>query len=240
MRRLPEILLLAVCVASAWAYSALPPIVASDASWLLPFASLPARSASRALAAFMIPITLVILLAAYRWSVSPAGRAASGRTLPSWLGKPAGHEPEYEKFSGSLDLMMLCVIALTSALHLGLLATSLGWTGPVATLVGVVNGVCLGVMGNVMPRLRPNAIAGMRTAAMLGDAVAWRNAHATFGRTWVAGGAVVIATALLAPRYAMVAFVAAVAVSIVLAPIVSRRALARSTRDDRQSRVTSG
>lgn len=225
MRRLPELLLLAVCIASAWAYSALPPIVISDASWLLPISDLPARPASRALAAFMIPLTLVILLAAYRWSVSPAGRAASGRTLPSW---PAGREPEYEKFSGSLDLMMLCVIALTSALHLGLLATSLGWTGPVATLVGVVNGVCLGVMGNVMPRLRPNAIAGLRTASMLGDAVAWLNAHASFGRTWVAGGAVVIATALLAPRYAVVALVAAVAVSIVLAPIVSRRALARS------------
>ncbi len=228
MRRLPEFLLLAVCIASAWAYSALPPIVTADVSWLLPVSGLPVEEGPRALAAFMVPLTLVGLLGAYRWSVSPAGRAASGRTLPSWLGKPAGREPEYEKFSGSLDLMMVCVIALTSALHLGLLATSLGWNGPVATLVGVVNGVCLGVMGNVMPRLRPNAIAGMRTAAMLDDAVAWRHAHSSFGRTWIAGGAVVIATAVLAPRYALVSFVAAVLVSLLLAPIVSRRALARS------------
>lgn len=69
-------------------------------------------------------------------------------------------------------------------------------------------------MGNVMPRLRPNPIAGLRTEAMMRNPVAWRNAHASFGRMWLVGGAVVISTALLAPRYWMIAFIAVVIVSL--------------------------
>ena len=60
---------------------------------------------------------------------------------------------------------------------------------------------------------------------MMLNPVAWRNAHASFGRIWLVGGAVVVATALLAPRYWMIAFIAVVIVSLIGAPIVTRRAL---------------
>jgi hypothetical protein len=226
MRRLPELLVLAVCVLSAAAFTQLPPVVANDVSWLLPFGA-PAREASRAFAAFLLPAVVVLLLAAYRWAQSARGKATTTRALPDWLGTPGGHAPEYEKFTGSLDLIMLCVIALVSSIHLGFLASALGWHGPTSLLVGVVFGLVLATMGNVMPRLRPNPIAGLRTEAMLNDPTAWRNAHASFGRVWVVGGALVIVIAVVAPRYSLIAMLGVVLMSLVVAPFVSRQALDR-------------
>ena len=226
MRRLPEVLVLAVCVVSAAVFTQLPAVVASDVSWLLPVAA-PTREASRVLAAFLLPAVLVLLLAAYRWTQSPRGTSSTTRALPDWLGTPGGHAPEYEKFTSSLDLIMLCVLGLVSSIHLGFLASALAWRGPISLLVGVVFGLVLVTMGNVMPRLRPNPIAGLRTEAMLNDPVAWRNAHATFGRTWVVGGALVIVVALIAPRYSLVAMLGVLVVSLLLAPFASRQALGR-------------
>jgi len=226
MRRLPELLVLAVWIFSAAVFSRLPARVAGDVSWLLPLpVSTPAREASRVFLAFAIPGVLVVLLAAFRWATSESGRTATERALPSWLGTPGGHPAEYEKFSATMDQIILCIVALVASVHVGFLASALGWDGPIPTVVGLVFGVALSAMGNVMPRLRPNPIAGLRTEAMMRNPVAWRNAHASFGRIWLVGGAVVIATALLAPRYWMIAFIAVLIVSLISAPIVTRRTL---------------
>lgn len=229
MRRLPELFVLAVCVFSAAAFTQLPSVVIGDVSWLLPVTA-PAREASRTLAAFLIPAVLVLLLAGYRWAQSATGRAATAGALPEWLATPGGDAPEYEKFTASLELVLICVVALISSIHLGMLASALGWRGPISLLVGLVFGIVLTAMGNVMPRLRPNPIAGLRTKAMLNDPIAWRNAHALFGRVWVVGGAAVIVVALVAPRYSLIAMLAVVLLSLMVAPIVSRRALDRHVK----------
>ena len=226
MRRLPELLVLAVCVVSAAAFTQLPSAVAGDVSWLLPVAT-PAREAPRAFAAFFIPAVLVLLLVVFRWAQSARGKAATSDALPSWLGTPGGHAPAYEKFTSALDLILLCILALVSSIHLGMLASALAWHGPISMLVGLVFGIVLAAMGNVMPRLRPNPIAGLRTEAMLNDPTAWRNAHAIFGRLWVIGGALVIVVALAAPRYSLIAMLAVVLFSVMAAPFVSRQALGK-------------
>lgn len=226
MHRLPELLVLVVCIVSAAAFPSLPAQLANDVSWLLPFpAPAPAREASRVFLAFAIPVILVLLLAAFRWAMSDRGRATTARVLPAWLATPGDHAPAYEKFSASLDLIILCIIALVASVHLGFLATALSWHGPISSLVGVVFGVSMMTMGNVMPRLRPNPIAGLRIDAMLRNPTAWRNAHASFGRMWVVGGVLVVATALFAPRYSLIAFVTVTILSVLVAPIITRRAL---------------
>ena len=226
MRRLPELLVLIICIVSAAAFPKVPAQIANDVSWLLPFAApAPAPVASRVFLVFMIPVMLVLLLAAFRWAMSDRGRAATARVLPSWLATPGDRGPAYERFSASLDLIILSVIALVASVHLGFLATALSWHGPISSLVGVVFGVSMVTMGNVMPRLRPNPIAGLRSDAMLRNPTAWRNAHASFGRMWVVGGVLVVATALFAPRYSLVAFVTALILSLLVAPIIMRRAL---------------
>jgi SdpI/YfhL protein family len=230
MRRLPELLVLAVCLLSAATFLALPPVVVADASWLLPVAT-PAEAASRLFVAFGIPLVLVLVLAAFRWASSERGQASMTRVLPSWLGTPGGRAPEFEKFPAALDLITLCIIAIVAGMHLGFLASALGWRGPIASLVGLVFGGALISMGNVMPRLRPNPIAGLRTEALLRDPIAWRNAHANFGRVWVVGGTLVLVVALIAPRYSLVAFVAVVLLSTIVAPIFTRRALGAQHAD---------
>ncbi|MFN2399124.1 MAG: SdpI family protein [Gemmatimonadaceae bacterium] len=231
MRRLPEVLVLVICILSVAAFPHLPAQIAGDVSWLLPSTlseSVPAREASRVFLAFAIPAVLALMLAAFRWATSDRGRATTARVLPAWLGTPGGRAPEYEKFSASLDLIMLCVTAIAASVHMGFLASALGRHGPISALTGLGFGVALAAMGNVMPRLRPNPIAGLRSEAMLRNPSAWRNAHASFGRMWVLGGVLVIGTALVAPRYSLIAFVAVVVLSVIVAPIVARRAL--STR----------
>lgn len=226
MRRLPELLVLVVCLVSAAVFPNVPAQIANDVSWLIPFpAPAPAREASSVFLAFAIPVVLVLLLAAFRWTMSDRGRTTTARVLPSWLATPGDRAPGYEKFSASLDLILLCVIALVASVHLGFLATALSWHGPISSLVGVVFGVSMMTMGNVMPRLRPNPIAGLRSDAMLRNPTAWRNAHASFGRMWVVGGGLVVATALFAPRYSLIAFVTLTILSLLVASIVTRRAL---------------
>ena len=226
MRRLPELLVLAVCIVSAAVYPQLPVRVAPDVSWLLPFSiSAPPQDGSRLMLALLIPAILVAIVAAFRWANTVRGKAATARVLPAWLGTPGGRDPEYEKFGSSMDLILVCIVALVSSIHLAFLASALRWTGPIASLVGIVFGVSLAAMGNVMPRLRPNPIAGLRTESMLGNSLAWRSAHVSFGRVWVVGGAVVVAVALLAPRYALVTSIGVMLISVIMAPLMSRRAL---------------
>ena len=129
------------------------------------------------------------------------------------------------------DLIILCVIAIVAGVHTGFLASALGWRGPISSLVGLIFGGALVAMGNVMPRLRPNPIAGLRSAAMLRDPIAWRNAHANFGRLWVVGGALVLVVALIAPRYSLIASLAVVLLSVIVAPVFTRRALGAQHAD---------
>jgi uncharacterized membrane protein len=79
--------------------------------------------------------------------------------------------------------------------------------------VGLTFGVGLMIVGNVMPRLRPNAVAGIRTARTMRDPAEWARAHRIFGAVWLGAGLLTTVVALAAPSYALLTGVLALALS---------------------------
>jgi uncharacterized membrane protein len=87
----------------------------------------------------------------------------------------------------------------------------------------MVLGASLVLMGNVMPRLRPNWVAGLRTRRNLEDPQLWRAAHRAFGAAFVASGILTIAVGLVAPRYGLMTGILAMVASLVVGLVASGR-----------------
>jgi uncharacterized membrane protein len=99
----------------------------------------------------------------------------------------------------------------------------MGWRLRSGTVVGITLGAGLVLVGNAMPRLRQNAVAGIRTARTMSDPVAWARAHRILGAFWLAAGVLTVLTAIVAPRYALTAGIVLLLVALVGGFIGSRQ-----------------
>jgi uncharacterized membrane protein len=72
---------------------------------------------------------------------------------------------------------------------------------PAVSIKAVLGAVFLlfAVIGNYMPNLKPNYVAGFRLPWTLNNEDNWRRTHAIAGRTWVAGGFLCMLVCLLLP-----------------------------------------
>ena len=106
----------------------------------------------------------------------------------------------YRRFRAVFDLTLDASVLLILGLHATLLATLLlgvrPWLGHVPPLLV---GLLMLVVGNVLPRLRPNAALGVRTPWTSGSERVWAVTHHVAGYMIVVFGLLVVATALLAP-----------------------------------------
>jgi pimeloyl-ACP methyl ester carboxylesterase len=124
-----------------------------------------------------------------------------------------------ERFEPTYHIIVLAVVSLIVLMHLALVANALGWPAWTIKGVGVVLGAGLFLVGNLMPRLRPNWIAGIRTRATLSDPSLWLRTHRYFGGLLMLAGVVVIVVALVAVRYALTVMIAGFLASAVLAHV---------------------
>lgn len=56
---------------------------------------------------------------------------------------------------------------------------------------------CCFLLGNLLPRLEPNAWVGIRVAPILENREVWKETHRFAGRLWVVGGVLLLPTGLL-------------------------------------------
>ena len=99
------------------------------------------------------------------------------------------------------------LFALTSQLQVNVVRV-------VAHGVPLMLGLTLVVIGNLLPRLRPNLVIGIRTARTLSDRSAWARANRTAGyATVVAGSSLLIAGML--PSLPVIAFATIAALGII-------------------------
>jgi hypothetical protein len=194
----------AALIAAAFATSALlAPRVTSPASTgfhrlLPPEFGVGAGSIPSIVALFGIPALALILWALlYEAPVSRLGLAA-GRRLFN-----AG-EPRYDVFAPTYRLIVLWVVCLVLSLHLAFVAEVLQWSIQPGTIVGMTIGAGMILVGNAVPRLRPNAVAGIRTARTMNDPSAWARVHRTFGAALLGAGIFVVMMSIIAPPYALV------------------------------------
>ena len=158
-----------------------------------------------------------------------SGRAIGAFGLPAmmiaiwglcyWLPAIDPRRESYAKFRATYDLVVAAIIALMLLVHAAVLGTSLGHDIPVAMIIPMLVGGLLVLIGNLLPRARPNWFFGIRTPWTLSNDRVWERTHRIGGRVMVLAGLLVAATAFAAPPWPGILIpVAAVGAAIV--PIV--------------------
>ena len=157
----------------------------------------------RAFGAFFGPVLLLVL-----WQLM--------RVLP----RLDPREPNYARFGDAYDTIVAATLLLVLATHGIVLAVALGHPVAVSRLVPALVGALFVVIGNVMPRMRPNWWFGVRTPWTLSNDRVWARTHRLAGFSMTAAGLVMIASALLLPaRLGLPVLIAAV-VAATIGPAV--------------------
>jgi uncharacterized membrane protein len=164
---IPLLIIAAAFIASAVVYSSLPGRIPTH--WNL-------RGevddwSGRAWGAWMIPVMLVFLWGLMRWlpSIDPRGS-------------------NYVKFGGAFEGIMLAVMLFMFGMHALVLREALGYPVAVERVLPVGIGILFVVIGNLLPRARPNWFVGIRTPWTLSSDRVWEKTHRVGGRLFVAGG----------------------------------------------------
>jgi uncharacterized membrane protein len=128
-------------------------------------------------------------------------------------------EPLQNRLDGSKGLFRTswaALLALCAVLEAQVAAPAFGVILPVS-LPLVATGLLLIVLGNALPKSRPGFFVGIRTPWTLSDPDNWVATHRLGARTMIAGGAIIVAAALLpiAPATRETCVVAALIVAVV-------------------------
>jgi hypothetical protein len=219
---LSPLLIAATIVETIVASSRLPKVVSLPMQGMLPFAG-PATgdTAPRWMATLLLPLVALVIWIGFQTLRTSAGLrqlARLFRNAPASLGLPES----IDRIGATYDTVVLWVIVLVLGSHAGLLATTLGFPGLGARVVAFAFGASMIGMGNVIPRLRSNLIAGIRTTRTITDPPLWRSTHRFLGYAYVAAGIVTIVVGLLAPAFGLVTALATLLVATIGAGIVPR------------------
>jgi len=214
-RWIPGVIIAIAVAISLAALSQLPPAVNLDMSgWFPPALSIPPEPIPRTALLFGMPaLALAIWLMLHEAPTGRVGRMSWAIFRPLIGPRPEGTS-DFEKYAPTYRIVVIWVVSLVIGMHLAALAVALAWPVAPGLIVGLVFGVGLIVVGNVIPRLRPNPIAGVRTRQTLQDPNAWARVHRRLGGMWIISGVIVVVVGFLAPRYAFVSAVALLSLSM--------------------------
>jgi uncharacterized membrane protein len=105
----------------------------------------------------------------------------------------------YAKFSDTYDLLVNSLVTLFAVMHVALIGTALGWPISMERLVPALVGLQFLILGNALPRARPNWWFGIRTPWTLSNDRVWMRTHRVGGYL-LAGAGVVLLIAAALPR----------------------------------------
>ena len=97
-----------------------------------------------------------------------------------------------------------------AATHVMVVGYNLGWAIDINVMMGIGLGLLFMVLGNVLTRIRPNWIFGVRTPWTLSSDVAWREAHRVAGYGFVLAGLCVLVTALIRPKVVFIVMISGI------------------------------
>lgn len=219
----PPVLIIGALVASAVASGSLPAdIVLRFDNLFMTSPAGPGAPVPRFLILFGMPAVALVLWAAFRLAPTLAGERVGRRMFHSAPAEVTSPE-QFDRFANTYDTIVLGVVALVIGGHAALLAAAFGAHAVATRLVPLVLGGSLLLMGNVMPRLRPNWIAGIRTQRTLADPALWRSTHRAFGTAFVIAGLATIIVGLIVPRYGLIAALIGIVAALGVGFVASRR-----------------
>jgi hypothetical protein len=223
-RKWPAPALIALAAAASVVVNqSLPARVDPRLDELLPFGTLaPAQPVAREILAFGVLALAVVVWGAFRLFRAAFGQRL-GRVLYRNVPPAVTTTEQFDRFGSTYEAIVLAVVMLLLGIHATVLSAALQHPTLAARILGSSFGVALIVMGNVMPRLRPNWVAGLRTRRTLNDPELWRSAHRAFGRALVVSGLITVAVAIVAPRYGFVAGLALLIAALIAGAIAATR-----------------
>ena len=202
-------------IGSIIAWPRMPAQFTLDYQALWPFA-VTNEPMSRLGAALIMP-----LAAAFTWFLLIVLRTRGAavvhkRLFGRWAPEGAFSPAAFDRFATTYDSIVLIMVALMIIAHGVLLAIGVG--GPAWLVRGfpIVGGLGCLLLGNLMPRVRPNPVMGVRIPRTLRDPLLWARTQRLFGILWFISGIVVILFALTAPRYSVLAGFVAFAISTIV------------------------
>ena len=212
---LPALPILIGVVVSASLYGTLPAEIRPDWSSIIPFVH-DNEAMPRAVAVWMLPAIAILLWGALSWGARIRGKAG-GAYLSDKTDASA-----IARFEPTFDIVITAVVGLLILIHLAILGTAAGWPPWTAKLIGVVLGAGMAATGNLVPRLRPNWIVGIRTRATLADPALWLKTHRYFGILLMIAGTLVAIVAVFATKWAFFVAIVDIPLASLLAHWMAR------------------
>ena len=208
-------------MASGLAYLNLPTRV--PAGWdtiMLPkdLAPEPAHLSRTALALLLPTIALGMLLL-FTWLKSRGGERLTRWLFGSRVREEAGVDFSVESFEKTYNLITTLLVGMIVLVHFMSLALAFEAGRPIGRIFVLLVGILFAAIGNFIPRVRPNPIMGIRTARTLNDRALWTRAHRMLGLMIFCTGALVVLLALTAFEWGLIAAVAGLIVSLIVAGI---------------------
>jgi uncharacterized membrane protein len=117
----------------------------------------------------------------------------------------------YARMQDTYDLVVNVILTMMAALHLLLLGSTMGSHLPFVRIIPAVVGVSFIVIGNLLPRAKPNWWFGIRTPWTLSNDRVWERTHRVGGYVMSATGVLAIASAFFATDVALIVFIVAAA-----------------------------
>ena len=108
----------------------------------------------------------------------------------------------YAKFGGAFEAIIDSIMLFMLGLHIVVLRASLGYAVQMQRIIPIGVGLLLIVIGNLLPRARPNWFVGIRTPWTLSSDRVWEKTHRFGGRVFVAGGLLITISAFLWVQWA--------------------------------------
>lgn len=130
-----------------------------------------------------------------------------------------------ERSSKAYGATWLAVMTVLGAVHVLAIAVTLGADLDVSRIALTGVGAMLVVIGNYLPKVRPNYLMGIRTPWTLSSDLSWVKTHRIGGRLFVLEGIVLIVLGLLGPSPVIlaVALVLAIVATLAVAVVYSYR-----------------
>lgn len=176
---IPYLIVAVAAIASVAVFSQLPDRI-PDHNW---GTGKPVGSSSRAVGAFTFPFILLLLT-----------------LLMQWLPRIDPRRANYSKFVGTFNAIFISIMLFLLLMHFALLAAALGYPVKFERWVPVGIGLLFIVLGNLMPRARPNWFIGVRTPWTLSSDRVWEKTHRLAGYVLVAAGLVVVVIGMTGAR----------------------------------------
>lgn len=113
----------------------------------------------------------------------------------------------YDKFMPTYFTMMNATITLLFVIHIVALGSAMGLNIPILRLIPAAFGSLFIVLGNLLPRVRPNWMVGIRTPWTLSSDRVWERTHRVGGYLMMGAGVILVVATPFVPAAAAIALI---------------------------------